>query len=91
MRAATNTNTEPGEIATGFRLPEVHEDLWMEFHGMSSHAIFVDVRGLLILIIPTRSYDVTKAKFFLVRILVAVDVTNKPKAYRCDLCCGRLA
>ena len=50
----------------------------MEFHRMSFHAIFVDVRGLLILTILTRRYDVTKAKFFLARILVAVDVTNRP-------------
>lgn len=28
--------------------------------------------------IPTRRYDVTKAKVFLARILVAVDVTNRP-------------
>ncbi len=50
----------------------------MEFHRMSFHGIFVDVGGLLILIIPTRRYDLTKAKFFLARILVAVDVTNRP-------------
>ena len=53
-------------------------DIWMELSRLSSHAIFVEVRGLLILIIPTRRYDVTKAKFFLARILVAVDVTNRP-------------